>query len=186
MEIYSRWDSKKVIYKSKQETIKLTISEAVKSGADLCGANLRGADLCGADLRDADLCGANLCGANLCGADLRGADLRGADLRDADLCGADLCGADLCGADLRGADLRGADLKNVKNYSENNYFGIELCKRIHQKFTLKEKAFVFEFIATLPCWMEIKEKYGKTALSVFKKLKDAGWDEYYNKYKEMI
>ena len=86
-------------------TIKDTLVEAVKNGANLCGANLYGADL-----RDADLYGANLRGANLRDANLYGANLYGANLRGANLCGANLRGADLCGADLCGADLRGADL----------------------------------------------------------------------------
>ena len=82
-------------YEKENNSVKDTLIEAVKRGADLYGADLRGADLRGANLR---------------GADLRGADLRGADLRGADLYGANLRGADLRGADLRGANLRGADL----------------------------------------------------------------------------
>ena len=85
-------------YEKENNTIKDTLIEAVKKGADLRGAYLRGADLRGADLRSADLSGA----------DLRGADLRGADLSSADLSSADLSGADLRGADLSGADLSGA------------------------------------------------------------------------------
>ena len=105
-------------------SVKNTVGEAVKNGANLLGANLYGADLRGADLRNANLRGAdlynaNLLGANLLGADLLGANLYGADLynanlRDANLRGANLYGADLRGADLRDADLRGADLSNVK------------------------------------------------------------------------
>jgi len=99
---------------TEDNTVKDTLIEAVKSGANLRGANLRGADLSGANLRGADLRGANLRGANLNGADLRGANLlRGADLSDAYLNGADLSGADLSGADLRGADLNGADLNGA-------------------------------------------------------------------------
>ena len=110
-------------------SIKNTVLEAIKSGANLRGANLRGADLrganlCDADLRDANLRGANLCdanlrGANLCDANLRGADLRGANLRDADL-----CDADLCDADLRGANL--CDVKN-KEFAKIPIF----CKWVH-------------------------------------------------------
>ena len=74
-------------HESEDNSVKKTLIEAVKRGADLRGAYLRSADLYGADL---------------CGADLRGAYLRGAYLRSADLCGADLCGADLYGADLCG------------------------------------------------------------------------------------
>ena len=56
-------------FEKENNTIKETIEEAVKSGANLCGANLRGANLRGANLRDANLRGANLHGADLCGAD---------------------------------------------------------------------------------------------------------------------
>ena len=109
IEIKNRWTGNILFeYLSENNTIKKTVSEAIKSeanlcGADLYGADLRGADLCGADLCGADLCEANLCGADLrradlCGADLCGADLRRANLRRANLCGADLCGANLCGA----------------------------------------------------------------------------------------
>ena len=104
IEIKNRWTGNILFeYLSENNTIKKTVSEAIKSGADLCGAdlrraNLRRANLCGADLRRANLCGADLYGANLCGADLRRANLCGADLYGANLCGADLCGANLCGA----------------------------------------------------------------------------------------
>ena len=116
-------------YSSVDNTLAKTVLEALKGGADLCGADLRnanlsGADLYGADLYGADLRGANLYGAilreadlrgaNLYGAILRGADLRGAILRRANLRGADLYGANLCGADLREADLCGANLYGAK------------------------------------------------------------------------
>ena len=140
IEIKNRWTGNILFeYLSENNTIKKTVSEAIKSeanlrranlcGADLCGADLCGADLYGADLRRANLRRADLCGADLCRADLYGADLRGADLyeanlrranlyganlRRANLRGADLCGADLCGADLCGADLYGADLCEAK------------------------------------------------------------------------
>lgn len=54
-------------YEKEKNTIKDTLLEAIKTGADLYGANLEGANLEGANLR----------GANLRGADLRGADLEG-------------------------------------------------------------------------------------------------------------
>ena len=111
-EIKSRWTGKVLFeYEKENNTVKDTLIEAVKNGADLGGAYLGGADLGGADLRGADLRGAYLGGAYLGGADLGGADLRGADLGGADLGGAYLRGADLGGADLGGAYLRGA--KNV-------------------------------------------------------------------------
>ena len=62
----------KVLFELEKEnnTIKDTIVEAIKQGADL-----RSADLYGADLYGANLCSANLRSANLYGADLRSADL---------------------------------------------------------------------------------------------------------------
>ena len=111
IEIKNRWTGNILFeYLSENNTIKKTVSEAIKSRANLCGADLRGADLCGANLCEADLCGANLCEANLCGANLCEADLCGADLCEANLCGANLREADLCGADLREANLCGANL----------------------------------------------------------------------------
>ena len=88
------------------------LSDANLSGAYLSGAYLSGADLSGADLSGAYLSGANLSGAYLIGADLIGADLSGAYLSDAYLSDAKLSGADLSGADLSGANLSGAKLKN--------------------------------------------------------------------------
>ena len=122
IEIKNRWTGNILFeYLSENNTIKKTVSEAIKSEANLRRANLRGADLCGADLRGADLCGADLRGADLCGADLCGADLCGANLRRANLCGADLYGADLRRANLCGADLYGADLRRA------NLCGADLC-----------------------------------------------------------
>ena len=71
IEIKNRWTGNILFeYLSENNTIKKTVSEAIKSEA-----NLRRANLCGADLSGADLCGADLYGANLRRANLRGADL---------------------------------------------------------------------------------------------------------------
>ena len=87
-----------VLYSLETESIKLCVEAAVKSWADLRGANLSGADLSWADLSRADLIGANLSRANLIGADLSWADLSRADLIGANLIGANLSGANLSGA----------------------------------------------------------------------------------------
>ena len=82
--IKNRWTGSILFeYSSVDNTLAKTVTEALKGGADLCGADLRGANLCDANLCDADLRGANLCDANL-----RGANLCGANLRDAYLSGA--------------------------------------------------------------------------------------------------
>jgi len=111
LQIKNRWTGSLIFeYEKEDNTIKDTLLEAIKSGANLGGADLGGADLGGANLGGANLGGANLGGANLGGAYLRGANLGGAYLRGADLGGANLGGAYLRGADLGGAYLRGADL----------------------------------------------------------------------------
>ena len=103
-------------YESENNSIKETLLEAIKSGANLIDA----------DLSDANLIGANLIGANLSGADLRRADLSDANLSGADLRRADLSDADLRRADLSGADLRRADLIGAENI-ETAYLPI-FCK----------------------------------------------------------
>ena len=104
IEIKNRF-TRGIIFKHSKEdnTILETLKEALKSGANLYGADLRNADLSDAVLR-----GADLRNADLRNADLRNADLYGADLRNADLSDAVLRGADLSDAVLRGAVLRGA------------------------------------------------------------------------------
>ncbi len=74
-EIKSRFDGK-ILFSLETKSLKLCVEAAVKSGADLSGADLRGAYLSGADLRGAYLSGAYLSGAYLSGAYLSGADLR--------------------------------------------------------------------------------------------------------------
>ena len=99
IEIKNRWTGKVLFeFETENNTVKATLLEGIKQGADLQGADLRGADLQGANLRGADLRGVNL----LC------ADLRGADLRDADLRGVNLQCANLRGADLQGVKIKTA------------------------------------------------------------------------------
>ena len=111
IQIYTTLGSLLFEFEKEENSVKDTLVEAVKQGADLVDADLRGANLVDADLGDAYLGGANLRGADLGDANLRGANLRGANLRDANLGDADLGGADLGDANLVGADLR--DAKNV-------------------------------------------------------------------------
>ena len=91
----------------------LAIKWAIKSRANLSGADLSGAHLSRANLSRADLSGANLSGAHLSRANLSRADLSGADLSGANLSGANLSGAHLSRANLSGADLSRADLSGA-------------------------------------------------------------------------
>ena len=143
LSILSRFDALLLFeYESEENSLKITLQAAVKSGADLdganlYGANLRGANLRGANLRGADLDGANLRSANLYGANLDGADLRGANLRSANLDGANLRSADLYGANLDGEKLTKTPLQlnNLKWFVliSDKYLRIG-C----QRFTIEE------------------------------------------------
>jgi uncharacterized protein YjbI with pentapeptide repeats len=103
-------------FEKKDNTLRDSVLEAIKIGADLRYSNLRSADLSGANLSGADLSGANL----------RRANLRRANLTYSDLSGADLSGADLSGADLRRANLSGADLRRA-NFNESTAFLLSQC-----------------------------------------------------------
>ena len=65
IEIKTIWGDIIFTHKKENNTVKDTLIEAVRSGADLYGADLRGANLRGADLYGANLRGADLYGANL-------------------------------------------------------------------------------------------------------------------------
>lgn len=61
LSILSRFNASLLFeYESEENSLKITLQAAVKSGANLYGANLDGADLRGADLRGANLDGEKL------------------------------------------------------------------------------------------------------------------------------
>ena len=104
IQIKSIWGEVLFEYEKENNTLKDTLEEAVKHGANLDGANLYGANLYGANLYRANLDGANLYGANLDGANLNGANLYRANLYGANLYRASLDGANLNRANLDGAN----------------------------------------------------------------------------------
>ena len=113
-------------YEKEDNTVKDTVVEAVKTRADLSGANLRGADLRGADLTGANLSLADLTGANLSLANLTWANLRGANLSEANLSGADLSGANLSGNKVKTAIV----FTGLYNYIVIPYITEENIKRV--------------------------------------------------------
>ena len=133
-EIKNRWTGSILFeYEKEDNTLKKTVEEAVRVGADLVGAHLVGAHLVGANL-----VGANLEGANLVGADLEGANLRGANLVGAHLVGANLEGANLVGADLVGANLEGAYLEGAYIYiSDSEIDSEEIVKTFEEENNIK-------------------------------------------------
>ena len=137
---------------AENNSIKLTVEEAVKKNvnlaladlgdAELAWADLAGANLEGANLEDADLSWADLIGANLEDANLKDANLKGANLNEANISGADLADADLEGAKLEWAILDGANLIGVQNIpyiplacpSEGAFIG---WKKVKWKYLVK-------------------------------------------------
>ena len=108
IQIKSIWGEVLFEYEKENNTLKDTLEEAVKHGANLNRANLDGANLDGANLDGANLYGASLNGANLYGASLNRANLNRANLYGASLNRANLDGASLDGANLNRANLDGA------------------------------------------------------------------------------
>jgi hypothetical protein len=88
---------------------------------------------------------------------------------------------------LWGADLEGADLEGVKNYSESHEVFQEIIRQ--QKcdtFTNSDWAIVGQIIVHRLCWDTIKNKFGKKAMTVFKKLSACGYREWEEVYKELL
>ena len=133
-------------FEKENNSVKDTLLEAIKSGADLIGADLRGANLSGADLRGADFRSTDLRGADFRSTDFRSTDLRGADFRSADFRSANLSGADLSGADLRGADLSSADYNELTSFllsqcpSEGSFVGWKKAHGLIIKLLITETA----------------------------------------------
>jgi hypothetical protein len=113
MKILNRF-SGETIFEDNAETMRETVLNALKSDANLYGANLYGANLSRANLYGANLSRANLSDANLYGANLYGANLSRANLSDANLSRANLSDANLYGANLSDANLSRANLSRAQ------------------------------------------------------------------------
>jgi hypothetical protein len=100
-------------------TIKETLIQGIKTGANLENANLENANLRNAYLQNANLENANLENANLQNANLENANLRNAYLQNANLQNANLQNANLQNANLQNANLRNAYLQNANLQNAN-------------------------------------------------------------------
>lgn len=106
MNLYSV--SGKLLFSSRQLTVRRALIEAVQAGAGLHGVDLRGARLCGALLDGMIAPGACLWGADLSGCDMADADITGADARLARFTGACLAGSLCAGGLFDGACFQNA------------------------------------------------------------------------------
>jgi hypothetical protein len=115
-----------------------------------------------------------------------GADLSGAEHSGANLSGADLSGAYLSGANLSGADLSGADLRGAKGYVNSHEVFTEIVRKQEIKlFISAEWVAIAQISIHKICWDAIKKRFPKVAGTIFKKLADAGYDEWL-KYWEIL
>ena len=86
----------------------------------------------------------------------------------------------------RGADLGGADLEGAKGYVNSHDYFIEAVRR--QKVTLfaqAEWAAIAQIVIHRLCWDTIKKRFSNIMPSIFKKLADAGFDEWLKYWEEM-
>ena len=86
-----------------------------------------------------------------------------------------------------GAYLEGANLRGAKEYYNSHDFWVELIRRQEVKtFTDKEWAIIGQIYVHRLCWDSIKKRYGKRIMPIFKKLSKSGFNEFENKYKEIL
>ena len=114
--------------------LRLAVQWAIKTKADLSGANLSWADLSWANLSEANLSGANLTWANLSGAHLSRANLSGADPSEADLSEADLSEADLSEAEKSVLKIENIDAKILASIKGGGTLDMSVwhtCKTTH-------------------------------------------------------
>ena len=86
-----------------------------------------------------------------------------------------------------GANLGRANLGRAKRYVNSHAFFTEVVRRQNESiFTSAEWAAIAIISIHKICWDAIKKRFGETAMSVFKKLSVAGFDEWEKKYSEIL
>lgn len=108
-------------HEAENNTVKLTVEEAVKNNVILANANLAGAELDGANLYRAELIGTVLVGADLTGVNLSCANLTGSNLSGSNLSHANLSGSNLSWVSLSWAELSEAELSEAVLTGSNTY-----------------------------------------------------------------
>ena len=180
IEIKNRFNGN-VIVSGDYDSIKIACEEnkacltgAILNGAILTEANLEGSKLEGADLRGAKLERAYLGGSNLGGSNIERANLGGSNLER----------TYLGGSNLEGSNLKGTNLEGAICYAQSHDIFIEICKRERKRFTEKDWAMIGVISVCYICWDEISKKFKHNIKRVFKKLSEAGFDEWEKYYDE--
>ncbi len=114
IEIKNRYTNETIFaFECENNSVKITLLEAIRLKTNLRSANLRSANLSSANLSSADLSSADLSSANLSYAELSSANLSSANLSSAELSSADLSSANLSSAELSSANLSSANLSSA-------------------------------------------------------------------------
>jgi len=113
IQIKNRWNGSVLFsHEAEENSMKITLSMAIKARANLSGSDLSDSNLSGSDLSDSNLSGSNLSGSDLSDSNLSGSDLSGSNLSDSNLSDSNLSGSDLSGSNLSDSNLRGSNLSD--------------------------------------------------------------------------
>jgi len=89
------------------------------------------------------------------------------------------------GVNFRYSDLRNSDLRNSKNYSENHDIFQEIVRSQKAEiFTSREWECIAYICIHRICWDSIQKRFSAAAGRVFRKLADAGFGEFLERYNE--
>ena len=117
-------------------------------------------------------------GSDLSYSDLSYSDLSGSDLRGSNLRGSNLSYSNLSYSDLRGSDLRG--------YRDSHDIFAEIVRRQKVNVFLDAEWVAIAQITILRlCWDAIKKRFSDVMPSIFRKLADAGFDEWLKHWEEI-
>jgi len=83
--------------------------------------------------------------------------------------------------------LTDAYLRGAKEYQNSHDFFQEIVRRQElETFTDKEWAIIGQIIVHRLCWENIKKRYDKKVMPIFKKLTKVGFDEWEKEYKGIL
>ena len=179
-----------VLLECNAKTLKLALRAGIKSGvnfrySDLRNSDLRNSNFRNSDFRYSDFRYSNLHGVNFRNSDIRNSDFCYSNLSYSDFRNSNLHGVNFCYSDLRNSDLRNSNFRNSKNYSENHDIFQEIVRSQKAEiFTSREWECIAYICIHRICWDSIQKRFSAAAGRVFRKLADAGFGEFLERYNE--
>ena len=172
-------------------------------GEDFSCINFSLLGVAGSSFADINLSNSSFIGVSLYGSDFSAANLSFVKFKGADLQYANLCGSVVFHTDFSGCSLKDTKIEGIKEYSENHHIFFELISRSTPEFfNVNEWAIIGKLILHVRennprGWpggyisagfnlIKIEEIFKDHILSVFCKLAEIGFDEYKNKYEEIL